>query len=317
MTTTLPTTTLYIGDCLDILKDHRRRYHAIITDPPYEIGLHGKEWDTTGVSFSPELWRLLYDALKPGGFIAAFSTARHYHRLAQAAEAANFIIYPFLGWTFANGLPKPINVSELCDRELPERPIIGWRQGSGFTRANVDQGVQRRTHTTFAVKARHVSSEAKQWEGWYYGVNCLRPIQEPILLAQKPIRSLATGRQALLDNLRKHCTGALNLGALRARYGGGWPSTQLDHAKARRTDHGSTHPSVKPIGLLEDLCLLLCPPAGHILDPFGGTGTTALAARLHGFTCTLIEINRDMEVVIRRRLGEDPRSDHVRMATTG
>jgi site-specific DNA-methyltransferase (adenine-specific) len=305
---TRPTTTLHIGDCLDLLQDHRRRYHAIITDPPYEIGLHGKAWDTTGVSFSPDLWRLLYDALKPGGFIAAFSIARLYHRLAQAAEDANFILYPFLGWTFANGLPKPVNVSELCDRDLPDRPIIGWRQGSGFTRANVEQRLQGRSHTTFAARARHVSPEAKQWQGWYYGVNCLRPTQEPILLAQKPIYSLASGRRALLDNLRTHGTGALNLGALQSRCGG-WPSTQLEHPKARRREHGSPHPSVKPIGLLEDLCLLLCPPAGHILDPFAGTGTTAIAARLHGFNCTLIEISREMEAVIRRRLGADDRVD--------
>jgi DNA modification methylase len=274
-------------------------YDAIVTDPPYELGLHGKKWDKTGISFSPALWQILFAMLKPGGFIVAFSAPRLYHRMAVAAEDAGFIMFPFLTWSYQGGVPKPANVSELFDRDvLPEREIIGYKSGSGYTQANVDQGAQNRTTTTFPVYARHVSAEAQEWRDYYYGVNCLMPCAEPIMLAQKPIDQPRT-----IDNLRAWRTGALNLGALKQRYGT-WPTTIFKHDKARKIDHQSTHPSVKPVSLMVDLCSLVCPTGGIILDPFAGTGTTGIAAQSLGFACTLIENNAEMDTVIQRRLAK-------------
>lgn len=292
-----------IDDCRNhlksLVKSGEVRYDAIITDPPYELGLHAKTWDQTGITFSEDLWGLLYHVLKPGGFVAAFAATRLYHRMAWVAEQAGFTLYPFLVWQFDGGLPKPANVSELFDRDnIAEREVIGYRPGSGFTRANVEQGAQQRTHTNFPIYARHVSPEAQEWRGWYYGVNCLKPMIEPIMLAQKPLEATRT-----IDNLRVHRTGALNLDALADRQKNGWPTGMLEHRKARKADHGSDHPSVKPVSLMEDLCVLLCPLGGRILDPFAGTGTTAVAARNCGFDCDLIENNPLMEAVIQRRLG--------------
>lgn len=296
--------TLHIEDCLTSLRSQAisgQQYDAIITDPPYEIGLHAKSWDRTGISFSEELWQLLFAVLKPGGYIAAFAAGRLYHRMAVSAENVGFTIYPFLAWQFAAGLPKPVNVSELFDRvNVADRAVVGTRVGSGFTTANVIQGAQNRSKTKFAARARHISPEARKWRGWYYGVNCFKPVQEPILLAQRPI-SESRG----IDNLRKHGVGALNLGALHAQHGR-WPTTVLEYDKARKSDHGSNHPSVKPIGLMADLCHLLCPPGGRILDPFAGTGSTGVAAKEGGFDCTLIEVNPEMESVIRRRCSLAP-----------
>lgn len=294
----IPNLEIVIGNCLNVLKNHDIFYDAIIMDPPYEIGLHGKSWDKTGISFSTELWNLLFRVLKPGGFLAAFSAGRLYHRMAVAAEDAGFHLYPFLSWRFDGGLPKPINVAELFDRDnLIDREVIGYRNGSGFTKANVDHGAQARTHTKFPIYARHVSVEAQEWRGYYYGVNALKPCMEPILLAQKPV-----DKDRVIDNIREWRTGALNLGALEGRYGT-WPDTLLEHKKARKADHQSNHPSVKPVTLMEDLCLLLCPTGGRILDPFAGTGSTGVAARNCGFNCVLIESNPEMETVIRRRIG--------------
>jgi hypothetical protein len=96
-------------------------------------------------------------------------------------------------------------------------------------------------------------------------------------------------------------TGALNIGALHDRYGS-WPSTLLPHRKAQKADHQSDHPSVKPVALMEDLCTLVCPGGGRFLDPFGGTGTTAVAARNKNFDCVLIEQNAAMRPVIEDRV---------------
>ena len=184
------------------------------------------------------------------------------------------MLYPFLGWRFRDGLPKPINLAELFDRDnLVEREIVGMRRGSGFTQANVDHGLQNRSHVNFAMHARHVSQEAQDWRGYYYGVNALKPSLEPILLAQKPIST-----QRVIDNMRIWGTGALNIGALQDRYGV-WPSNIFPHRKAQKADHQSDHPSVKPVPLMEDICTLICPGGGRILDPFAGTGSTGVAAR--------------------------------------
>jgi site-specific DNA-methyltransferase (adenine-specific) len=43
------------------------------------------------------------------------------------------------------------------------------------------------------------------------------------------------------------------------------------------------HPTVKPVALMRELCRLVTPPRGIVLDPFVGSGSTGMAARLEGF----------------------------------
>lgn len=73
-----------------------------------------------------------------------------------------------------------------------------------------------------------------------------------------------------------------------------------------RSEHGrAKHPTQKPLGIVEPLLLYACPPGGHVLDPFAGSGTTGLLARRHGMTCTLIEGRPDYAELIQKRLDED------------
>lgn len=289
---------IHIRDSIEFLKekiDEGTTYHAVIVDPPYEISLYNKKWDGTGIAFSTEFWSLVYQVMKPGAFLAAFAATRMYHRLATSIEDSGFRLYPFLNWEFPTGLQKPVNVSELFDRDnIVDRKVIGLKQGSGYTTAKVKHGMQNLTRNKFPVYERDVSDEAKEWSGFYYGLNCFRPSMEPIALAQKPI-----SHKRVIDNIREFRTGALNLKSVGAD---GWPTTSLKHKKAKFSDHQSEHPSVKPVSLMTDLCKMLCPSGGHILDTFGGTGTTAQAAIENGFDCTLVEADPSMEAVIERRL---------------
>lgn len=52
------------------------------------------------------------------------------------------------------------------------------------------------------------------------------------------------------------------------------------------------HPTQKPVALMR-WCLQLVPDAKTILDPFAGSGTTLLAAKLEGRQCTGVEISED------------------------
>lgn len=58
---------------------------------------------------------------------------------------------------------------------------------------------------------------------------------------------------------------------------------------ARSSHGGAAHPTEKPVGLLDPLIRYICPEGGTVLDPFAGSGSTAVAARLSGRHAVLIE----------------------------
>lgn len=61
------------------------------------------------------------------------------------------------------------------------------------------------------------------------------------------------------------------------------------------------HPTMKPVALFEYLLGNSCPPAGVVLDPFGGSGTALVAAEQAGRAAYLVELDpRYCDVVIRR-----------------
>jgi DNA modification methylase len=57
----------------------------------------------------------------------------------------------------------------------------------------------------------------------------------------------------------------------------------------RERGEGNNHPTVKPIALMSYLCRLVTPPKGTVLDPFMGSGSTGIAAKLEGFTFIGVE----------------------------
>ena len=75
------------------------------------------------------------------------------------------------------------------------------------------------------------------------------------------------------------------------------------NAKADNDERiGSSHPTVKPIDLMQYLVRLVTPPRGLVLDPFAGTGTTGEAAWREGMKAILIERETEYQVDIRRRM---------------
>jgi site-specific DNA-methyltransferase (adenine-specific) len=78
-----------------------------------------------------------------------------------------------------------------------------------------------------------------------------------------------------------------------------------DHASNLRGHQRNTHPTVKPLGIVEYLCKLTMTPArGVVFDPFIGSGTTAIAAKKlgrHYFGC---DINPEYVEMARKRLSQ-------------
>jgi len=65
---------------------------------------------------------------------------------------------------------------------------------------------------------------------------------------------------------------------------------------------GAVHPCEKPVSLLAVLIGYACPPGGLVLDPFAGSGATAVAAGLSGRRAVLIEADERYCEAIAHRL---------------
>ena len=63
------------------------------------------------------------------------------------------------------------------------------------------------------------------------------------------------------------------------------------------------HFATFPMDLIEPCVLAGCPEGGTVLDPFGGSGTTALVANGHNRDAVLIELNEKYIEIAKKRLG--------------
>jgi site-specific DNA-methyltransferase (adenine-specific) len=62
------------------------------------------------------------------------------------------------------------------------------------------------------------------------------------------------------------------------------------------------HPTVKPTDLMRYLCRLITPPAGIVLDPFMGSGSTGKAAILEGFDFIGIDQSAEYVEIAKARI---------------
>jgi len=62
------------------------------------------------------------------------------------------------------------------------------------------------------------------------------------------------------------------------------------------------HPTVKPLALMRYLVKMVTPPGGTVLDPFLGSGSTAVAAILEGFDWIGCEMTEDYWPIIEARV---------------
>lgn len=64
----------------------------------------------------------------------------------------------------------------------------------------------------------------------------------------------------------------------------------------------NVHPTLKPINLMTYLCRLITPKGGIILDPFMGSGSTGIAARLEGFDFIGMEMDPEYFKIAEARI---------------
>ena len=68
----------------------------------------------------------------------------------------------------------------------------------------------------------------------------------------------------------------------------------------------NNHPTVKPIALMEYLIKMVTPKGGTVLDPFMGSGSTGVAAKLNGYGFIGIELNAEYIKIAEERIRNMP-----------
>ncbi|KAA9159459.1 site-specific DNA-methyltransferase [Amycolatopsis acidicola] len=121
-----------------------------------------------------------------------------------------------------------------------------------------------------------------------------------------------------LDAIRQPYTGDRALSRRTHRSGnkpntarGNWPRTPDQGQRGRNPgnvwtippDRSRTgHPAPSPVEIPRRCIAAGCPPGGHVLDPFSGSGTTGVAARELGRRFTGIDTNPGYHAIARRRI---------------
>lgn len=278
---------------------------VVLTDPPYFLDKLDNNWDyekvssksnqytikslPAGMKFDREqgkkfyAWYLkiseeIFRILKPGGFFFSFSSPRLYHRMASAIDDAGFEIRDAFMWLYTQNQAKAMSVDHFINK------------------MDVDEKTKEK------IK--------EKLDGWK--TPQIKTCFEPIAMAQKPTD------QTYLNNMLKHEVGMFNTNV---KIGDNmYPANVftvdsinelIDKTfllpKPTKKEKGeyNDHKTVKPVAICEYLIKLSAfADDAVILDPFVGSGTTAVAAKKLGKNYIGIDANEKYVKISERRLRE-------------
>jgi site-specific DNA-methyltransferase (adenine-specific) len=320
------------GDCKKLLATlPDNSVDSIVTDPPYELGFMGKSWDNSGIAYSVELWSQALRVLKPGGHLLAFGGSRTYHRLASAVEDAGFEIRDQIMWLYGSGFPKSHNLKDewqgwgtaLKPAHEPivvaRKPLIGTvatnvltygtgalniddsrvGTGTGETKTVQYPDIRGNNYNNAEGTVEYTVTDQGRWPA-----NVIHDGSDEVLeYFGEPQRffycakASKSERNAGLEGLPE-----------KGKVFNGQNAEPSGNAEGSVEDKFSTkpsqnfHPTVKPIALMRYLVKLVTPPNGTVLDPFLGSGTTAVAAILEGFNWMGCEMTKDYWPIIEARV---------------
>jgi site-specific DNA-methyltransferase (adenine-specific) len=298
------------GDCISETRklfDQGIIVDSIVTDPPYGISFMCKKWDDD-IAFSPDTWRTFASVLKPGGFVLAFGGTRTHHRLWCAIEDAGLIIQDCVMWVYGSGFPK----SKLQLKPAWEPICVAYKPGG--------QRVMQIDECRIGPKIPQTLGGLHRGSGNTVGCYTGEHVHDDDTKGRWPANLCLDGSDEVMESFAAYGKSTSRSGGSRGAaqiwgqaHGnqdrGGFDDTGTAArffycGKATKADRaGSTHPTVKPIKLLQWLVRLVTPPGGTVLDPFAGSGTTGAAADLEGRNAILIEREAQYVADIERRFG--------------
>lgn len=159
-------------------------------------------------------------------------------------------------------------------------------EGMSFEAAMREAGIRVRQQLVWVKNALVIGRSDYQYR------------HEPILVgeAPEPVDEPLT-HELLAYGFAPGGTGRLGRGGPHW-YGDDRQTTVLEFPKPRRN---AEHPTMKPVDLVLAMLRNSCPPGGLVLDVFGGSGTTLIAAHHHRARAALVELDpRYADAICRR-----------------
>ena len=307
---------LHLGDCRLVLRSLMpESVDTIITDPPYEIGMLGSAWDKTGGAFDVETWRAALQVARPGAFLLSFGGARTYHRLTCAIEDAGWEIRDCIMWIYGQGRP-----SGRASLKPGWEPIVVASK-PGPRVLNIDAARIDYDPSDLATTIAKNPGRKDKATSSCRGGGPLR--QQVVNVAGRWPANLVLDEHAgvELDDQSGIRPGMKSGGKHRVGYPGGMfggvDSTTTARAdtggasrfffcaKASRAERGPDNdfPTVKPLSLIRWLCRLTnVPLGGTVLDPFLGSGTTAIASAMEERRFIGVELVEEHLELAKRRI---------------
>lgn len=256
---------------------------------------------------------------KPGGMILAFGGTRTHHRLACAIEDAGWEIRDCLMWLYGQGFPKSLDISKAIDKKagitnrLPVTDLAQRWDGYGTTLKPAWEPIivaMKPLDGTFAHNAEAHGVAGLNVNGCRIETTDMWDVSGSIYKGHFGSGKPGHGKRATNPNGHPNGRWPANLildGDAAAALDG--QSKRVSRyfycCKASKKDRGedNDHPTVKPTALMRWLIRLVTMPSGtRILDPFGGSGTTAVACALEGVDCVSIEKEAEYVNTSRRRI---------------
>lgn len=293
--------TVVLGDCIEEMKSlPSNSFSGCITDPPYNYEFIGKDWNAEEIKRRTERIKtqsstLIKNIPYGSGLAGGVRNQRWYQRNRENTIAYQQwcekwgrelfrILKPGAYVLIFNSTRSIAQVQVAMENVgFYARDIIVWRRSSGIPKG-----------LNYSKKLEKMGDpSADKWKEWH---SCLRNEWEAIAMLQKP----------LVNNYYQTMQ-EYGVGLLKAKLENEFKSNIIENIKRDDLAAYNIHCTVKPLALIEQLVELIIPlnRQNNIIDPFLGSGTTAVACKRLGVDCLGIEINQEYVEIALKRLHDN------------